>query len=54
MMGIIGCSAGKPALYPNDQYQKVGAAQADRDIADCEAKAQQYVKSGGEGGREGP
>jgi hypothetical protein len=51
LMGLAGCSASKPALYPNDQYKKVGAAQADSDTADCEAKAQQYVKSGGQGGQ---
>src|SRR5437016_2073845 len=51
LMGLIGCSASKPTLYPNDQYQRVGAARADQDIADCEARAQQYVKSGGQGGQ---
>jgi hypothetical protein len=48
---LSACTATRPTLYPNEQYQKVGAAQADRDIADCEAKAQQYVKSGGQGGQ---
>lgn len=51
LVELVGCSATRPTLYPNDQYQKVGAAQADRDVADCEAKAQQYVKSGGQGGQ---
>lgn len=46
---LSGCSAMHPTLYPNEQYQKVGSAQADQDVADCEAKAEQYVKSGGQG-----
>lgn len=49
MISLAGCSTSKPTLYPNPQFQKVGAAQADSDIADCEAKAQQYVQSGGQG-----
>jgi len=51
LLALAACSATTPTLYPNDQYQKVGAAQADRDVADCEAKAQEYVKSGGQGGQ---
>lgn len=49
LFGLAACGATKPTLYPNAQYQKVGAAQADSAIADCEAKAEQYVKSGGQG-----
>lgn len=48
---LSACSAVRPTLYPNEAYQKVGAAQADRDIADCEARASDYVKSGGQGGQ---
>src|SRR5512139_4105372 len=48
---LIACSATRPTLYPNDQYNRVGAAQADRDIAACEQQAQEYVKSGGKGGQ---
>ena len=51
LLGLVGCSATRPTLYPNDRYQQVGAAQADSDVADCEAKAQAYVKSGGQGGQ---
>lgn len=50
-MLLAGCSAIRPTLYPNDQYKRVGEAQADQDIAVCEAQAQEYVKTGGEGGR---
>jgi outer membrane lipoprotein SlyB len=50
LLGIAAsCSATHPTLYPNEQYQKVGSAQADRDVADCETKASQFVKSGGQG-----
>jgi hypothetical protein len=41
------CSTTRPTLYPNAQYEKVGAAQADADIADCESKAKGFVKTGG-------
>ena len=47
---LTACSASKPTLYPNDQYNKVGSAVADQDIANCEAQAKEYVKSGGQGG----
>ena len=49
MVALSACSAARPALYPNDQYKAVGAARADTDISDCEAKANEYVKSGGHG-----
>ena len=48
---LSGCSAMHPQLYPNEQYQKAGAAQTEADIADCEAKAEEYVKTGGQGGQ---
>jgi len=47
VVALSACSAARPTLYPNDQYKTVGAAGADADIADCEAKANEYVKSGG-------
>ncbi|MGH7789142.1 MAG: hypothetical protein ACRERC_19885, partial [Candidatus Binatia bacterium] len=49
--GLAACSTAKPTLYPNEHYNKVGAAQAEGDIADCEARAQDYVKTGGKGGQ---
>jgi hypothetical protein len=48
-VALTACSATRPTLYPNEQYNRVGAAQADRDIESCEQQAQEYVKSGGEG-----
>lgn len=47
-MTLGACSATRPTLYPNDQYNRVGAAQADHDIAACEQQAQEYVKGGGQ------
>jgi hypothetical protein len=44
---LAACSAKQPTLYPNETYNRVGKAQADQDIAACEAKAKEYVKSGG-------
>ena len=34
-----------PVLYPNEYYKKVGESQAQRDIADCDRLAAEYVKS---------
>jgi len=50
-VALAACSATKPTLYPNDQYNRVGAAQADQDVANCQAQAQEYVKTGGQGGQ---
>jgi len=50
LLALSACSASRPALYPNDQYQRVGAAGADADINACDEKAKEYVKSGGQGG----
>lgn len=44
---LAGCTATHPTLYPNDQYQRAGQAQAEREVADCEARAKEYVKTGG-------
>jgi len=51
LAAVAGCSTTHPTLYPNEQYQKVGEAQAQQAVADCEAKASAYVKSGGQGGQ---
>jgi len=48
---LSGCAATHPTVYPNEQYQKAGAAQVDEDIAECEARAKEYVKTGGQGGQ---
>lgn len=41
---LAGCAATKkPILYPNDHLKAVGDAQAQADIADCEARAKEYA-----------
>lgn len=44
MLFLSGCAAG-PVLYPNTHLQEVGESQAQKDIAECEVLADQYVKS---------
>jgi outer membrane lipoprotein SlyB len=41
---LAGCTT-HPVLYPNAHVQRVGEAQAQRDIGECEALADHYVKS---------
>lgn len=41
---LTGCATG-PVLYPNAHLQKVGEAQAHKDVAECEVLTNQYVKS---------
>ncbi len=48
---VAGCGAMHPTLYPNEQYSRVGRAQADADIEACERQAEEYVKNPGQGGR---
>jgi len=43
-----GCASRRPVLYPNEQWKRVGAAAADRDIEDCMRLADQFVSSGGQ------
>jgi hypothetical protein len=40
-----GCAARRPVLYPNEALHKAGPTGADRDIAECMALADGYVKS---------
>jgi outer membrane lipoprotein SlyB len=47
LLVVAGCAARRPVLYPNEQFNKVGDAAAQRDIDDCMQRASQYVKSGG-------
>ncbi len=51
LLVVAGCGARRPVLYPNEQYNKVGDAVAERDIDDCLNRASQYVKSGGQSGQ---
>ena len=42
---LAGCSATGPVLYPNTHLQQVREPPAQKDIAECETLAEQYVKS---------
>lgn len=42
-----GCAPRRPVLYPNPHYASVGAANAERDIAECRARAEQHVSASG-------
>ena len=50
LLAVTGCAASRPVLYPNEQYNRVGEAAAQRDVDDCLQRASQYVKSGGQSG----
>lgn len=45
VMFLAGCASQRPVLYPNAYLKKVGEEQAQRDIADCERLADEYVRS---------
>lgn len=42
---LTGCGSTGPVLYPNAHLQRVGEAQAQMDVEECEVRANQYVKS---------
>jgi len=42
---ITGCSSTGPVLYPNAHLQKVGEVQAQKDVEECEVRANHYVRS---------
>jgi len=44
LLSLVGCATG-PVLYPNTHLRTVGDAQAQKDIAECKALADDYVKS---------
>lgn len=46
-VGLTGCSAQRPVLYPNAHLKTVGNAAAEQDISACMAEADSYIKSGG-------
>jgi outer membrane lipoprotein SlyB len=49
-LALTGCASGpKPILYPNDQLQAVGQAEADRAIAECRELADSAGASAGSG-----
>ena len=50
LVGLAGCTAKRPVLYPNDQLYAVGKAQARRDVSDCMERAEADVGRGRRGG----
>lgn len=48
-----GCASPEPVLYPNAHLEAVGQAVAERDIEDCQARAEAYGASAekGKGGK---
>jgi Glycine-zipper domain len=47
-LALGGCSSGpRPVLYPNEQLQVMGQAQAEQDIAECRALAESAGASEG-------
>lgn len=46
-VGLSACAARRPVVYPNDHFNRVGAAVAERDISDCMRRADAFVSSGG-------
>jgi predicted small lipoprotein YifL len=43
---LAACGAKRPVFYPNEHLNRVGQAQAEADINECMALAEQYVKGG--------
>ena len=50
LIGLAGCAAKRPVLYPNDQLYAVGEAQARRDVSDCMERAEADIGRGRRGG----
>jgi outer membrane lipoprotein SlyB len=47
---VVGCSAQRPVLYPNEHYQAMGTEGVQQDIDACQALAREWVKGGGQTG----
>lgn len=47
---VFGCASQRPVLYPNAQLKRAGAS-AEKDIDECMRQADNYVRSGGDGGQ---
>ncbi len=43
-LALVGCGVQRPVLYPNNQLNRVGNAQSQRDIDECMQTAEAYVK----------
>ena len=46
---VAGCATAKPILYSNEKYQQAGKSGVDRDIAECQALADQAGATPGAG-----
>jgi len=44
-LGLAGCAANQPVLYPNSHLQTVGSQRAEQDVEQCRAQANQYVNN---------
>ena len=48
-VALSACAPAKPVLYGNERFQQVGSANAERDVAECEALANQAGATPGAG-----
>jgi outer membrane lipoprotein SlyB len=48
-LAMVGCSATRPVLYPNEHFNAAGRDAAERDIADCMALAESAGANSGSG-----
>ena len=48
-LAATGCAAPEPVLYPNAHLESVGTAAAERDIEECQARAEAYGASAKDG-----
>ncbi|MDD5657449.1 MAG: cell envelope biogenesis protein OmpA [Elusimicrobia bacterium] len=42
---LAGCAAPRPVLYPDERLQAMPKETVSRDIADCDARAKEYVQA---------
>ncbi|MCX7816173.1 MAG: cell envelope biogenesis protein OmpA [Syntrophales bacterium] len=42
---LVSCATQGPILYPNEHLKRVGTEQAQKDVEECEALADAYLKS---------
>lgn len=45
-VSVGGCASARPILYPNEHYNSVGDAAAQRDIDECMMRGQEFAKGG--------
>ena len=48
---LAGCAAKQPVLYPNDHYQRVGAAAAEGDVEACMSLAEAHGTTSDQSGK---